>query len=461
MRRRSKIRPVNLAFFLIATFLTVSLESGKSGITLFGLAGRVMIIASCYTVLYLFLSHFCAEVIKVTSKTLFIVSLVLLFVIVSRLLIRYPGQVYFSLVPFALLPVIIRNFQDSRLAIFVLLITLTIIAFNVPDSFEFVFINFLTGMAAVFSMASSHRKGKFILAAVTVVLCYCFLHTGINLMYDGNLSNLHLSNYLTFAGNGLLVLLCYPVVYIAEKKFKFLSDSTLLQLADTNQPLLRKLADEAPGSFQHSLQVANLGEEAARITGANPLLVRTGALYHDIGKISGPDFYIENQKNGFSPHDGMDPMASAKHIINHVSSGIILAKNFKLPSQIIDFIKTHHGTSVTYYFYKKYNDLKPCEAGSEHNFEYPGPKPFSKETAIVMMADAVEASSRSLSIQTEESIGELVERIVLLQEQNGQYSEVPFTYKDISDIKEAFKKRLITMNHGRIAYPAKGDSSLQ
>jgi putative nucleotidyltransferase with HDIG domain len=450
-----------MVFFLIATFLTVSLESGKSGITLFGLAGRIMIIASCYTILYLFLSHFCAEVVKVTSKTLFIVSLVSLFVFVSWILINYQDNFYFSLVPFALLPVIIRNFQDSRLAVFVLLMTLIIIAFHVPDPFEFVFINFLTGMAAVFSMAISHRKGKFILAAVTVVFCYCFLHTGIKLMHDGNLTNLHLRNYLTFAGNGLLVLLCYPVVYIAEKKFKFLSDSTLLQLADTNQPLLRKLADEAPGSFQHSLQVANLGEEAARMTGANPLLVRAGALYHDIGKISGPDFYVENQKNGFSPHDSMDPRTSAKHIINHVSSGIILAKNFKLPPQIIDFIKTHHGTSVTYFFYKKYTDLKPCDVSSEKEFAYPGPKPFSKETAIVMMADAVEASSRSLSRQTEDSISELVERIILLQEQNGQYAEVPFTYKDISDIKEAFKRRLQTIYHGRIAYPEDTDPSLQ
>jgi putative nucleotidyltransferase with HDIG domain len=397
---------------------------------------------------------------KETSKTLFILSLVSLFVIVSWLLIAKPGANYFSLIPFALLPVIIRNFQDARLAIFVLLITLIIIAFHVPDPFEFLFINFITGMAAVFSMTKSHRKGKFILAAVIVVLCYCFLHTGINLMYDGDFSNLRLQNYLNFAGNGLLVLLCYPIVYIAEKRFNFLSDSTLLELADTNQPLLRKLADEAPGSFQHSLQVANLGEEAARMTGANPLLVRAGALYHDIGKISGPNFFIENQKNGYSPHDSMDPSSSAKQIINHVSSGIILGKNFKLPAQIIDFIKTHHGTSVTYYFYKKNSEMKPCDAASENDFAYPGPKPFSKETAIVMMADAVEASSRSLTKQTEDSISELVEKIILLQEKNGQYSEVPFTFKDISDIKEAFKRRLITMYHGRIVYPSKNDPSL-
>jgi putative nucleotidyltransferase with HDIG domain len=197
------------------------------------------------------------------------------------------------------------------------------------------------------------------------------------------------------------------------------------------------------------------------MTGANPLLVRAGALYHDIGKISGPDFYIENQKNGNSPHDNMDPRSSARQIINHVSSGVILGRNFKLPAQIIDFIKTHHGTSVTYYFYKKNTEMKPADFASEKEFSYPGPKPFSKETAIVMMADAVEASSRSLTKQTEDSISELVDRIILLQEQNGQYAEVPFTFKDISDIKEAFKRRLITMYHGRIAYPAKNDPSMQ
>ena len=250
-----------------------------------------------------------------------------------------------------------------------------------------------------------------------------------------------------------MVLISYPVIYIFEKGFLFLSDTTLLELADTNQPLLRKLAVEAPGSFQHSLQVANLAEEAARLTGANLLLVRTGALYHDIGKIANPNYYIENQTDGLSPHDDLNPEDSAKVIINHVKNGVILAKNFKLPVQIIDFIRSHHGTSVAYYFFKKYTDLHPWDTSREKEFTYPGPRPFSKETAIVMMADAVEASSRSLPKYSEEAVSELVERIVYLQEQDGQFSDIPLTFKDISDIKDAFKKRLSNIYHIRVAYP--------
>jgi putative nucleotidyltransferase with HDIG domain len=227
----------------------------------------------------------------------------------------------------------------------------------------------------------------------------------------------------------------------------------LLELADTNQPLLRKLAEEAPGSFQHSLQVANLAEEAARIVGVNPLFVRTGSLYHDIGKIANPKYFIENQDSDSSPHDNLDPKDSARVIINHVNSGVILAKNYKVPIQIIDFIRMHHGTTTAYYFLKKYSDLHPSEKNLRNYFIYPGPKPFSKETAIVMMADAVEAASRSLVQFSEEEINEMVERIITLQEQDDQFSEVPLTFKDMSGIKDVFKKRLSNIYHSRITYP--------
>jgi hypothetical protein len=286
-----------------------------------------------------------------------------------------------------------------------------------------------------------------------VMISYSALYIGLNLMKDGSFINVEPSEFYFFAGNSLLVLSGYPVIFLFEKKFLFLSDNTLLELADTNQPLLRKLAEEAPGSFQHSLQVANLAEEAARITGANLLLVRTGSLYHDIGKIANPSYYIENQTDGSSPHDNLDPEDSAKVIINHVKNGVVLARNFKLPVQIIDFIRTHHGTTVAYYFFKKYTDLHPWDTSKEKDFTYPGPKPFSRETAVVMMADAVEAASRSLSKYSEESISELVERIVYLQEQDGQFSDIPLTFKDISDIKSSFKKRLSNIYHVRIAYP--------
>lgn len=199
--------------------------------------------------------------------------------------------------------------------------------------------------------------------------------------------------------------------------------------------------------------MANLAEEAARITGANILLVRTGALYHDIGKIANPDFFIENQIDGFSPHEALEPQESARIIINHVRNGVTLARNFKLPVQIIDFIRTHHGTTVAYFFFKKYTDINPWDTSREQDFTYPGPKPFSKETAVVMMADAVEATSRTMVRYTEETISEMVERIIYLQEQDGQFSDIPLTFKDISDIKNSFKKRLLNIYHLRIAYP--------
>jgi putative nucleotidyltransferase with HDIG domain len=308
-------------------------------------------------------------------------------------------------------------------------------------------------MVAIFTLTNIYRRAKLFLTAGAVIISYSALYLGLSLMINGSSDKVKLSDFYLFAGNGLLVLISYPIIFVFEKRFLFLSDTTLLELADTNQPLLRKLAEEAPGSFQHSLQVANLAEEAARITGANLLLVRTGALYHDIGKIANPKYFIENQIDGVSPHDNLDPEDSAKLIINHVRNGVVLAKNFKLPVQIIDFIRTHHGTTIAYFFFKKYTELHPWDTGSEKEFTYPGPRPFSKETALVMMADAVEASSRSLVKYTEESISELVERIIYLQEQDGQFTDIPLTFKDISDIKSAFKKRLSNIYHVRVAYP--------
>jgi len=328
--------------------------------------------------------------------------------------------------------------------------------FMVPDPFGFSFVSFISGMVAIFTLTNIYRHAKLFFSALLVIVSYSTLTLGISLMKFGNLEDINSFDFILFIGNGVLLLLSYPIIFIFEKKFLFLSDNTLLELADTNQPLLRKLAEEAPGSFQHSLQVANLAEEAARITGSNLLLVRTGSLYHDIGKISNPNYFIENQTDGFSPHDNLNPEDSVKVIISHVNKGVVLAKNYKVPIQIIDFIRTHHGTTVAYSFFKKYTDLHPWDTSREREFTYPGPKPFSKETAVVMMADAVEAASRSISKHSEETISELVERIIQEKEQDGQFSEVPLTFKEISDIKSVFKKRLSTIYHVRVAYPERG-----
>jgi hypothetical protein len=415
--------------------------------------GIFILVTSCYLILWYFLAHFRSEVLEITRKTLFINLIILSFVLLTRVVISFSNPVILYLIPFVIIPVVIRTFYDARLALFILLISIMLSGFMVPDPFDFVFINFITGMVAIFTLRNIYREGRFFITAFFVFISYSALYLALNLTHDGSFENIVLSDFILFAVNGALVLISYPVIFIFEKKFLFLSDTTLLELADTNQPLLRKLADEAPGSFQHSLQVANLAEEAARIIGCNLLLVRTGSLYHDIGKVANPGYYIENQIDGSSPHESLNPEESARVIINHVKNGVTLARNFKLPVQIIDFIRTHHGTTVAYYFFKKYTDLNPWDTSKENAFTYPGPKPFSKETALVMMADAVEASSRSLAKYTEETIGELVERIIYLQEQDGQFSEVPLTFKDLSDIKDSFKKRLLNIYHVRVAYP--------
>ena len=423
----------------------------------FILLGRFILVTACYLVLYLFMYHFRFDVLSSTHKTFFIILVILLFFIITRLVIFLPGNIVY-LVPFALIPIVVRTFYDSRLALFVYLIAIMLAGFIVPNSFEFVFLSFIAGVIVIFSLTNIYRRAKLFTTALMVFLSYSVVYLGIGLMQEGSLATLNWRNYIWFAGNGVFLLLSYPLIFIFEKTFRFLSDATLFELADTNQPLLRKLSEGAPGSFQHSLQVANLAEEAAREIGANNLLARTGALYHDIGKTSNAEYFVENQAEGFSPHDHLDPLKSGEIITGHVKKGIDLAKKFNLPSQIIDFIQTHHGTGMAYFFYKKYLDKNPKGTDMEKSFAYSGPKPFSKETAIVMMADAVEASSRSLANYSEENIGELVERIIYIQEQDGQYSDTPLTFKDITDIKGVFVKRLLNIYHARIAYPERETS---
>lgn len=415
------------------------------------LVGRIILVSACYIVLYFFLYNFRREVLDGFLKTLFILLLILLFVGITRMVIELPGVSIF-IIPFAIIPIVVRTFYDSRLALFILLVAIMLAGFLVPNSFEFVFISFIIGVVSIFSLTNVYRRAKLLFSAIVVVVSYSIVHFGISIMQEGSFSTMDWSIYSWFAGNGILLLLSYPMIYVFEKSFKFLSDATLYELSDTNQPLLRRLSQEAPGSFQHSLQVANLAEEAARAIGANHLLVRTGALYHDIGKLKSTGYFIENQREGYNPHAELDPAESAALVINHINEGVALAKKFKLPPMIIDFIRTHQGTTKAYYFYKQYIDKNPGKADIK-DFTYPGPKPFTKETAILMIADAVEAASRSISNYNEESITELVERIIDNQIQDGQFTEAPITFKDIRDIKIVLIKRLMDIFHIRIAYP--------
>ncbi|MFP4019745.1 MAG: HD family phosphohydrolase, partial [Bacteroidales bacterium] len=371
---------------------------------------------------------------------------------ISSLTIRLnPDLVY--LIPFAILAIIIRSFYDARLALFIHIITVLLVGFYAPSSFNFIFLNFIAGIVAIFSLTSLSRRGKLFLSATLVILSYAFVYFGIAITQEGNLQNINWMNFAYFGINGAIVLSSYPLIYVFEKIFGFVSDVTLMELSDTNQPLLRRLSERAPGTFQHSLQVANLAETAVFQIGGNTLLVRTGALYHDIGKMDNPIYFIENQSPDFNPHEQIDSEESAKIIIGHVKKGVEIASKYKLPAQIVDFIRTHHGTTKVQYFYKKYIQNTEDEEIDDAQFTYPGPKPFSKEMAVLMMADSVEAASRSYTKLNEKIINNLVDTIIDGQLNAGQFENVDVTFRDITIIKGIFKKKLQNFYHARIKYP--------
>ncbi len=416
------------------------------------LLGQLILIFSLLATLYLFLYHFRYEILINLRKTLFILFLFFLMVFVSIMFIRY-SMISFYIVPFAIVPIIIRTFYDERLALFVHTIILLLVGFFAPNSFEFVFLNFVIGIVAIFSLTNLYRRSKLFFTAVIIFFSYSLLYFGIAIIQERSIASIDLLNFAWFGGNGLLVLTTYPLLYIFEKTFGFVSDATLMELSDTNQPLLRKLAEEAPGTFQHSIQVANLAEAAVYEIGGNPLLVRTGALYHDIGKMSEPLYFIENQTSGYNPHDSLDFEESAQKIISHVNTGVEMGKKNNLPQQVIDFIRTHHGTTRVQYFYKSFIRKYPNNEVDAGRYTYPGPKPFSRETAVLMMADSVEAASRSLRETNADTIDSLVESIIDYQVIEEQFSNAEITFRDISRIKEIYKKKLRNIYHARVEYP--------
>lgn len=427
---------------------------GFAGHKILLLLGQFIISIISVLMIFLFLQSFRKEVFSNQLKTLFILFIILFMSALTRLVINY-SQLSVYVIPFALIAIIVKTFYDSRIALFILITTLYITAFWVPNAFEFVFMNFVAGIVAIFSLSNQYRRGKLFITSVLVLLAYTAVYAGISLLEEGRWTSESWTELFWFVGNSLLLLSAYPLMFIFEKTFGFLSDASLTELSDTNQPLLRQLAELAPGTFQHSLQVANLAEDAVRHLGGNVLLVRTGALYHDIGKMENPLYFIENQMPGSNIHEHFDPAESAKIVINHVENGLLLAKKNGLPEQISDFISTHHGTTLARYFYYKWLENNKEESNSEKLFRYPGPLPFSKETAVVMMADAVEAASRSLAKVDESSLTTLVNEIIDQQLNEEQFNNADLTFKDITTIKNVFIQRLQNIYHARIAYPKK------
>ncbi len=415
------------------------------------LVGHMVIVFLLFIILYLFLLNFRKEILDSLSKSLFILMMVMIMVASASAAVRF-NVVSIYLIPFVAMPIIIFAFFDSRLAFYIHVITIVIVAFLAPNGFEFLFLQFVAGAVAIFSLAQLHRRGQLFVSVGLIIFTYILAYSALGLMQEGDISKINYYFFLWFAGNGLLLLTCYPLIFLFEKMFGFLSDATLLELSDTNHPLLRKLSEKAPGTFHHVIQVANLAEEAIRTIGGNALLMRVGALYHDIGKTGAPGFFIENQGSK-NPHDNLVYEKSAEVIIQHVHYGVELAKKYKLPKPIIDFIYTHHGTGLVKYFYTKYVNENEGVVTDISKFSYPGPAPFTKETAVLMMADAVEAASRTLKEYNEGTIDALVEKIINGQIDENQFEEADITFKDIFMIKELFKEKLLNVYHSRIEYP--------
>lgn len=415
--------------------------------------GHSIIVAILFVLLYLFLFSFRKKVLSSFRKALFIIMMVMIMVVVSNLVIRY-DTISLYLIPFTALPVILYAFYDSRIAFYIHFITITIVGFVAPNPFEFIFLQLIAGAVAVFSLAQMHRRVQLFISVGLIILTYIIAYSALGLIAERDITKINYITFLWFVGNGLLLLTSYPLIFLFEKIFGFLSDATLLELSDINHPILRKLADKAPGTFHHVIQVANLAEEAVRVIGGNVLLMRVGALYHDIGKIGAPGFFIENQR-GHNPHEDIGYEKSAEVIIQHVYYGGELAKKYNLPKPIIDFIFTHHGSGVVKYFYTKFSNENKGIVPDISKFSYPGPAPFTKETAVLMMADAVEAASRTIKDYNKESIGNLVDKIVNSQIADNQFEEANITFRDIFKVKEVFKKKLLNIYHARIEYPEK------
>lgn len=388
---------------------------------------------------------------------LFFAILMALVISAAFLVLRHFSASYIFLIPFAWVPIIARVFYDSRTAIFIHIITVFIVSIAAPAPYVFILLQVITGIVAVISLRDMTQRAQLAQTALFIFLMYSVVYTATTLLVTGSITNVEYNYYIYFAVNAVLVICAYGLIFLFERTFGLVSNITLVELTNVNSNLMLEFAEKAPGTFQHSLQVSNLATEAAKRIGAKVLLVRTGALYHDIGKMLHPECFIENQ-TGVNPLQSMPYTEAAKIIISHVEDGERIARKHHLPELIVHFIRSHHGTSVTRYFYNSAVNAAKSEGGSiadirKEDFAYPGPKPSTKEAAILMMADAIEARSRSLSEMTEQAISDMVDQMIDLQVADGQFAETVLSFKDLEDIRAVFKQKLIEINHHRIVYP--------
>jgi putative nucleotidyltransferase with HDIG domain len=414
--------------------------------------GQLILITIIYMSLYFYIRVSEPKILRNIRNLLYILLMPLIFVVITSVFVRFvPLDVY--LIPFAILPIITVNFHNLRLAIFHHTILILIISFFVAGSVEFIFTQFVVGFIAALGVSQLHNRRQILQTVALIIGIFVITYISFSLLREGNFNKISWARIALISVGSIFVLISYPLIYLFERIFGYLSNISLLEMSDLNHPLLKKLSEKAPGTFQHSLQVANIAESVASEIGGNPLLTRTGALFHDIGKMHEPQFFIENQLHGFNPHDKISPSESAEIIRKHVTEGVKIAKNHNLPEDIISFIRTHHGTSRIQFFYHAEKKLNPDKKPDEAVFSYPGPRPKTKEAAIVMFTDSVEAASRSMKEINAEAVNILVEQIVEKHIQTGQTQEADITFAEIGIVKRMLKEKIKNIYHTRIEYP--------
>ena len=425
-------------------------EEGKKGLSLviMGQVLYVMILISCFTI---YLTLFRKDYFEKGRSTAMLYSLIVLFTVIASLMVEH-SVLHVYIVPFAMVPIFIRVFMDSRTAFMAHFTMITICACILQHPLEFICVETVAGLTAIFSLRELSSRSQLFWTAVFVTFASALANLSLEWIRNSDILKLSLSEYNYIVINGILLFCSYPLLYLIEKTFGFTSNITLIELTDMNKTLLRKMSEVAPGTFQHSIQVGNLAAEIANKIGAKSQLVRTGALYHDIGKMMNPVYFTENQ-SGVNPHEKLGAIDSAQMIISHVTEGVKLAEKYNLPNTIKDFISTHHGLGKTKFFYIQYKNTHPNEDVDELLFTYPGPNPFTKEQAILMMADTVEAASRSLPDYTEKTIRELVNKLIDAQVAEGYFKDCPITFRDIAYAKTVLIEKLKTIYHTRLSYP--------
>lgn len=437
---------------VIKSYLDISNERNASKqFQLLTWGGRSVFVILCFLVLFVYLLLYRLDDIDNRSILYFLFGSISLFTVMVGLFCQYSNW-SILLFPCSMLAIMLRIFLDSRTAFTGYMVFILSTSLIVSMPYEYVLLQLMAGITGIYTLKELSQRSQILHTCLLIFISYSLVWIAIQMTQLENIRDINPWIFLFFLINCVIILLVYPLLFVIEKLFGFTSNVTLIELSNINNPLLRELAEKAPGTFQHSMQVSTLASEAATRIKANPQLVRTAALYHDIGKMENAPFFTENQ-SGVNPHDKLLPQESARIITDHVEKGLELAEKFGLPKEISGFIASHHGKGVARYFYIKYAQAHPGEEPDTKVFSYPGPNPYSKETAVLMMADAVEAASRSLKEYTEESIGELVNKIIDTQIQEGYFKDCPISWQEINKVKDTFKEKLRTMYHTRISYP--------